>query len=810
MKQVELRVFSGPSIHSKRAAVRIAVEAGGLPQDARNRIADRLPQTEPWEAVTAILDQVGEDGSEIAWAHALGALAVHFQDEPPEVLLRHWSEPSPYSGVQYVIAETVEPRVGRRAMAWAFEIVSHVFADDGRDQDRSGTLRLAERMDLFHKVRSEVRYDANTRMLVDAARDRGIPVVELMPSRGLLLFGQGRKRQRYLNGFGDATGAIAGQAVRDWSLAADLLRLMSVPVPTHRVVRSAAEAGAAARNIRCPVVLKRPMPQGRPAVEVRLSSPADLPSAANLLVSGEPMLVERWIDGDDYMLTIAGGRLVAAAPDVAEDLTPEIRQAAERAARGIGLEQAVLHIRTPDIARPLSETGGAVVAVEGPPDLASHDGPSVDGREDAGAVIDHLFPEPARARIPTVAVTGTNGKTTTCRMLRHILRAAGCAVGTATTNELTMGDETLATGEWSGMAGALRILQDPAVEAGIFEVARRTLLRLGTGWDVCDVGMITNVTDDHVGQDGIVSLEQIATIKRLVVELATKATVLNADNRYCRDMAGHAAAPLWWVSRRRGDELIARHLATGGDAILLDGVAGVDTIVHCRGGDILPVIAVSNIPATLAGAAAHNVENAMMAVAAARALGQSCEAIQGALAAFQTDYHHSPGRLNILRANGICFVLDYAHNEDGMRAICQTVSRMEVSGRRICVVASVTSTRRDAHYEKVSAAIAPMFEVFVVSEVTRPRGRPKGEVVRLLAEGLTRAGVPPSAWQAAADSEKAVDVALAMARPGDLVLVLADDYRVAWAKLQAFCYSDGEAADEGEPTSPPDAVSSPS
>ena len=334
----------------------------------------------------------------------------------------------------------------------------------------------------------------------------------------------------------------------------------------------------------------------------------------------------------------------------------------------------------------------------------------------------------------------------------------------------------------------------------MLETARGGIIKQGLGWDTCNVAVVTNISEDHLGHDGIDSVEQLAQVKGTIVELARDGVVLNADDEHCRGMAERASAPVWWVSTEPPVPMIEEHLANGGNAVLLRGEGEDETIVHGCTEQSTLVLRVAELPCTLGGLVRHNVENALHTTAAALALGIPLETLRRALRCFKPSFEDSPGRLNIRDVGGARIVMDYAHNVDSIIRMGDIVATMPFDGRRIFFhTASVRHFAKDI--ESLAFAAAPYFDCFVVAESLR-RGveRPRGEAANIYRDGLIKAGVAPEAIILEPDEHQAIDIALGLIRPSDLALILPGrHYREVWQKVQAL--QPGDAMQDGAPVS---------
>jgi cyanophycin synthetase len=460
--------------------------------------------------------------------------------------------------------------------------------------------------------------------------------------------------------------------------------------------------------------------------------------------------------------------------DVTASVHPENRAMAERAAQALRLDLAGVDFITTDIARSHLEVGGVVCEVNCTPGFRPH--LSAPGSPDVvRLVMEGLFPAGTMGRIPTAMVTGTNGKTTTCRMVAAILRAAGRRTGLASTDGVEIDGMRIAAQDLAGPRGAQMLLRDATVEAAVLETARGGILRHGLGINSCSVGALLNIGSDHVGSDGIETPEDLARIKSRVLLAARAAAVVNADDPRCMAAADASRARrLILVSRHPGGAALVRHLEAGGLAVMLAG-GEPGRIVAREGRAERLSIEVALLPAAHGGAAAFNVDNAMFAAAIGLGLGLPPAAVAAGLAGFRPDTTMSSGRANRIGGWPFDILVDYAHNDEALTALGRFVAKLPVAGRRLVTLVAA-GNRPDASYAGVAAAAAPWFDHFICGTET-PRGRPTGEVGRLLAEGLRRAGIPDSRIEVAEPYARAFDRILAEARPGDLAVIVPGDPR---------------------------------
>ena len=468
--------------------------------------------------------------------------------------------------------------------------------------------------------------------------------------------------------------------------------------------------------------------------------------------------------------------------DVTKEMHPDNRSMFIRAARVLGLEMAGVDFLTRDISRSFREIGGGICEVNAIPGLRVH--VAAPGSPDVvSPIVDHLFPNGADGRIPIVAITGTNGKTTTSRMVAAMLEEADHCVGLATTDGVTIGRAEVASFDLAGAPGAAMVLHDPAVTAAVLETARGGLIRSGMGFDRCDVAAVLNVADDHLGFDGVRTRIEMATVKSIVAKSARCAVVLNADDPLCVAMGNLARAKtLWWFSQDPTNELLLTHVSRGRPAITLADRNGDQMVVAWSDGVARNLMKVADIPCTFGGRAQFNVANAMAAIAIGLAMELGDAAVTRALFTFAADKTRSSGRCNFVEGWPFRILVDYAHNPAGVEALCRFVSTEPVSGRKWLILTSF-GNRLDSHFHQVAAAAAGLFDRYICTS-NGPRNRSVAEIAGLLSQGLANSGVDPIAISQASSEEDALERAIAEARKGDLIVILSANARSLMRKLE--------------------------
>jgi cyanophycin synthetase len=508
--------------------------------------------------------------------------------------------------------------------------------------------------------------------------------------------------------------------------------------------------------------------------------------------------------GERFFLRSTGNLSTGGtAIDLTDVVHQDNREMAVRAAQAIGLDVAGIDFITPDITQSYKTHGGAICEVNAAPGFRMHVAPTEGKpRDPAGPVLDMLFPPGTPSRIPIASITGTNGKTTTSRMLAHIHKMCGRTVGLATTDGVYIDGERTVTGDMTGPVAAQMVLKDPSVDLAVLETARGGLLRAGMGYRHCDVGAVLNIAADHLGLSGIHTLEELAAVKRVVVEVAREVALLNADDLRCLQMAAHTQAKrIGYVTKNPRHDLVRQHVRAGGLAMVLEEGMNGDMITLYDHGVHQPLLWTHLIPATLEGKALHNVQNAMFAALMAYAMGVKLDHIRQGLRTFDTTYFQAPGRMNVFEELPFKVILDYGHNAAAISAMVDLVRKLEVPGRRICVLAA-PGDRRDEDIAEMGRLAAPAFDHVIVRRDDDLRGRGPQEVPALLASALLQAGLAKDRLHIVEQEEAAVDAALRMGQRGDLVLIFGDKVSRCWKQITKFSGREPRAERVPVPASP--------
>ncbi|WP_412480990.1 cyanophycin synthetase [Azonexus sp. IMCC34839] len=467
------------------------------------------------------------------------------------------------------------------------------------------------------------------------------------------------------------------------------------------------------------------------------------------------------------------------ATDVTDDVHPDLAAAAVTAAQTVGLDIAGIDVVCDTILKPLEEQGGGIVEVNAAPGLRMHLDPSFGKGRDVGkAIVDMMFPNGDNARIPVVAIAGTNGKTTTSRLIGRIFESNGQRVGMTSTDGVYIQGVQIDNGDCSGPRSARNVLMHPDVDAAVFETARGGVLREGLGFDMCDVAVVTNIgIGDHLGLNYITTVDELAVVKRVIVENVSPrgSAVLNAADPQVARMAAHCPGSVIFFARDKANPVLATHKAQGKRVVYAES----DAIV-CQEGRKIHRIAYTSIPLTRNGSIGFQVENAMAATATGWALGMDWAIIEKALAGFVSDASTAPGRFNVFDYKGATLIADYGHNPDAMQALVQAVDGMP--GVRRSVVISGAGDRRDEDIRQQTEILGEAFDDAILYQDACQRGREDGEVIGLLRDGLKDAKRTKRIDEITGEF-KAIDLALSRLQPGDLCLILIDQVEEALAHI---------------------------
>ncbi len=419
--------------------------------------------------------------------------------------------------------------------------------------------------------------------------------------------------------------------------------------------------------------------------------------------------------------------------DVTDLVHPDTKFMAERIARLVGLDICGIDIVAKDINVPLTRNIGGIVEVNACPGLRMHLSPAKGlGRNVAEPIVDMLFPKNENGRIPIIAISGTNGKTTTTRLIAHMVKQVGYSVGYTTSDAIYINDQVIAKGDCTGPSSAETILTDPTVDFAVLETARGGILRSGLGFDECNISIVTNVTEDHLGLKDIHTIEELAKVKAVVARSTAKDgyAILNADDDLVYKMRREVDSSVALFSIEENNPRILRHIENGGMAAIIEN----GYLVICKGNWKTRIEKITNIPLTLNGRAEAMIKNILPATLAGIIQGFELEDIREALKTFIPSAEQTPGRMNIFNFNHFDVMIDYAHNTDGFLQLKKFLAETQASVK--VGLLSATGDRRDEDIRNFGKLAAQMFDEIIIKHDEDLRGRTKEEITKLLQEGI--------------------------------------------------------------------------
>jgi cyanophycin synthetase len=773
MELQSLVSLRGPNIWARFPVLEVWVNLENLSEVASSEIPgfnERLKRLLPglWEHRCSVGEPGGffqrlERGTYLA--HIFEHVVLELQSLAGTPVVFGRTRLSNQVGIYKVAIEYQHEELGRRAVDVGRDLCLAAVHDQPFD--------VSAEVEKLRKLAATLRPDAITQALLEAARARKIPTWVL--EGGLLQLGYGRRQRRILDGQLDHNSAVGNSIAYDLLLQAVFFQALGIPFPTARQLNTAGEVGALVEGMPLRVVL-RPRYRDRKAKPLRpLHTLDDVMTALEQAQSeGWTALLQERGPGDEYRLLVSGHRVLAVRQpkrndaDFSGSIHPALIERVADAVAGLRLELAEVEVIARDLAEPLESQEGMIAGVSGQPDLLGFLQGGAGALADA--LVSHLFADPSAARIPIVAVTGTNGKTTTTRLTAHLLGQEYAPVGMTCTEGIYLGQRRIVTGDCSGPKSARTVLHHPAAAAAVLETARGGILREGLGFDRCDVAVITNIGEgDHLGSSEIDTLEQLAWVKSTVVwAVAPGGTaVLNAADPLVVDMARWCEGEVCYFARKADHPVIVEHCRRGGRAVFCRG----RRLVLAEGNRETALLSLTQVPLTRGGRVGFHVENVLAASAAAWALGIAPEKIAAGLQSFDANLDFVPARFNLLDIQGVTVVLDYGHNTSALGCLIEVLEQFP--HQRRSVVYSAAGDRRDSDIIAQGEQLGGAFDRVYLYEDTYLRGRAAGAISALFREGLAKAGrvkeisVIPGGMEA-------IETALAESSHGDLLVVQPD------------------------------------
>ncbi|WP_412751739.1 cyanophycin synthetase family protein [Krasilnikovia sp. M28-CT-15] len=647
---------------------------------------------------------------------------------------------------------------------------------------------LAQRLAELAALAERQATGPGTRSVIAAARRRGIPV-ERYGDLGLLRLGWGTRRRLAWAARTDRTGGVGVDIAGDRQVTRRLLAEAGVPVVPGGAANTAEQAVRLFNRLGAPVVVKPRRGRQGEGVVLDLGTPDEVERA--FAAAGGDVVVERQLPGRDYRVLVVADEVVAAAEripappgpggasrDVTDVVHPDVARLCRRVAALVGLDIVGVDLRLADVAAPVppgdrtGEPSGGVVEVNAAPGLLRHLAPAQGRARDIGdAIVSAMFPGGSDGRIPAAAITGTNGKTSVARLVAHLLAGAGQRVGLTTSDGVSIDGRLIHRDDATGPGAAQMVLGDPGVQAAVLETGRGATVRGGLGYDWTDVGVITNIALDHLGQDGADSIEDLVQVEALIAERVRDGgtLVLNADDPRVRGLVDLPRVRaerkrVVWFGLDPPRPMLTAHLARGGTAYLVED----GWLVQATGARRTPLVRAAEVPGAFGGAAGFAVANALAALATARALGTAQQVALARLTEFDPP-RHNPGRGTLLRVGDVSVFVDHARNPAALAAVVRTLHRLWGATRCLAAV-TLPGDRRDDLLAASAQVLADGLTRVVLYD-GEPRGRAPGEVAALVEREMLARRPELTAVRAASCAE-ALDAALRLADPGDVVLLL--------------------------------------
>jgi cyanophycin synthetase len=764
---------------------------------------------------------------------------------------------------------------GQFRVVCAYQLEKVVQAAFGLAVDLVTALARGEAFDLdeplaeLRETASHYAIGTSTAAVLSAAHERAIPIQRITEDANLFQLGWGVKQKRLQATITGDTSFVAVKIASDKQLTKALLAEAGVPVPEGATVTTVEQAQQIARRLGTPVTVK-PL-DGNQGKGVSINCAGDEEVARGFEFArrhGRRIIVERFVEGRDYRVLVAGGRVAAAScrrpahvtgdgastiralveeenrnpargsghtniltkialdahaedilrkqgyePDsvpgagiavelrgnanlstggTAEDVTDILHESTRalciRAAAKIGLDVAGIDIVCRDISEPLDGQRGAVIEVNAAPGIRMHEHPSRGMARDAGdAIVDSLMGE-SDGRIPVLALTGTNGKTTTALLIAHTVRMTGLVTGVTTTEGVFIDGKQVVKGDCTGYWSARTVLAAPDVEFAVLETARGGILKRGLAFDRCDVGIVLNVSPDHLGLDGVETIEDLAQVKAVVAFSASRAAVLNAEDVLCVSMARRVkpGVEVIFFSMEADNPVLLHHLDQGGRAAYLEDNA----VVLADGTHHEELLRVENMPFAIGGRARYNIANSLAAAAGLMASGFSNQQIAAGLSTFVSDGKSNPLRTNMFEIRGVTVIVDYAHNPAAYAALAE-MARALLPGQLVGIV-TAPGDRRDSDLLQIGQVCGERFDELVVYE-SQSRGRPVGGAVDLILQGARQAVGLSDTLHRQLEVGDAIRLGLSLCQAGD-VLVFACGSSLS-VFIEAIRATDPESAD---------------
>jgi cyanophycin synthetase len=746
-------------------------------------------------------------------------------------------------GLYYVVFSYEEEKAGLYTADAAVRIAEALV--EGKEYDVQADIQE------IHKLWHQEKLGPTTYSIVEEAQKRNIPFLRL-DGGSLVQLGYGCKQKRIEAAMSSSTSMIATDIAGDKDRTKQLLTAANIPVPFGEVVNNVENLKDVIEEIGFPIVLKPLNGNHGKGATININNwPCAATAFQRAQKFSEKVIIEKYIQGNDYRVLVVDNKFVAAAlrkpacivgngrstirelidevnkdprrgechekvltrinvddmtlellerskytletilslgqelllkptanlstGGTAMDVTDEVHPANiflfERVARIIGLDICGIDVMASDLQTPLRESGGVILEVNAAPGFRMHLNPtSGQPRNVARPVVDMLFKDDAR--IPIIAITGTNGKTTTSRLTAKMAQQAGHVTGYTTTDGIYINESLVYKGDCSGPQSAQFVLRDPCVEFAVLETARGGILRSGLGFDYCDCAVVTNIAEDHLGLDGIDSLEKLSKVKSVVPEsvCATGYAILNADDDRVYAMKDRVKCKVALFSMYSDNVRVEEHCSKGGLAAVYEN----GFLLLRTGNHFIPIEEVKNVPLTFGGKAEFNISNALAASLAAYTSRVKLSTIREVLRNFIPSHETTPGRLNVFEFGDFSVVLDYAHNPHGLKALGKFIHSFNAKSK-VGIITGV-GDRRDEDIIALGEEAAHIFTEIIIRHDEDMRGRTVEEIENLLTRGIVNVNPDIPITYSLAEKE-AVDYAIGHAVPDSVIVILTENIK---------------------------------
>lgn len=846
MKILNYRAYEGKNIYSHRKVVRMDVDLEGYcetPSKSIDGFNDKLIELLPeiWEHRCGIDEDHGfvkrlREGTYLAHVCEHTIIALHSR---VGLEIAYGKAREIEGDIYYVVFEYIYKKTALSIARLAIDLINSLISKKYIDLDSR-----------IRDIKNILEYEnlgPSALALCDAAKRHGIPIIRF-DDNSMFQLGYGRYSKMIQATIDSNTSSISVDIASDKVLTKKLLEMQFLPVAKGDKVSSQLELLIEAKAIGYPVVLKPRYGYQGKGVYLNIRNEKQLIDAYNKLKSKyKDIMVEQFIDGQDYRVCVVDGEVVAVSRrnppsivgdgistvgklidilnsndnrgdghekpltkvkidnelifyiakkgytldsilgkgktlilrensnlstggtsvDCTDEICKENIDICVRAAKAIGLNICGIDLCCKDVSKPLYEDG-VIVEVNAAPGIRMHHHPSEGTPRDVSdAIISALFKNSPKS-IPVIAITGTNGKTTTTRIVAHTLRGLGYTVGMTTTSGVYINDQCIAKGDMTGFLSARSILLNKDVDIAVLETARGGIIRNGLAYDLADVGVITNISDDHLGVDGVNTVEELSHIKSLIIEAVkpTGYSIINGDDPMCVNISSRAKGNVIVFSKDENNKFLRENLDKGNYGVYISN----DSLYVERNKRIFHIADLNDIPITFRGALVHNIENVLIATSALVGLEIDYCIISKGLKSFLCDDKHNKGRFNQFDVKGVRVVLDYAHNVQGYKSIFESVSRMGYD--RVVGVIGIPGDRSDRVGIEIGELCSQNLSFSYIKEDMDKRNRKTGEV----AENIRKGFKEKTNFKIILDEAEALSEAIDNAKQGDLIIAFYEDY----------------------------------